>query len=113
MRERSSSSAILSTLKVGVGFGSPFLDKCVLLWRFFAMAYLSQCLFYRLLPHFLSTKLLTPARLTNIVVLSKKILFPNGYPGPPPVVPTLEEQAALRSNLERRLMELIPSTCGA
>jgi hypothetical protein len=45
---------------------------------------------------------------TKIVLQSKKVLFPNGYPGPPPVDPTPEEQVILREQLEKRLFSLLP-----
>jgi hypothetical protein len=48
---------------------------------------------------------------TKIVLQSKKVLFPNGYPGPPPVDPTPEEQVLLREQLEKRLFNLLPCAC--
>ncbi|KAF9507428.1 hypothetical protein BS47DRAFT_1398620 [Hydnum rufescens UP504] len=92
MRDRATGSAILSILEIIAGFSRPFLDEFV---------HLS-------LRNGSYAPLLTPPRLTRIVVLSKKILFPDGYPGPPPIVPTPEEQESLRLALERRLTELIP-----
>lgn len=49
-----------------------------------------------------------PPLFTKIVIESKKSLFPNGYPGPPPIVPTLEEQVINREELEKRLFDLVP-----
>lgn len=49
-----------------------------------------------------------PSIFTKIVVQSKKVLFPNGYPGPPPVDPTPEEQVILREQLEKRIFNLVP-----
>lgn len=62
----------------------------------------------RLLVHTLSTSLLNPSRATSLIVLSKNILFPNGYPGPPPIIPSRAEQALLREGVERRIEELVP-----
>ncbi|TFK30652.1 hypothetical protein FA15DRAFT_662669 [Coprinopsis marcescibilis] len=44
-------------------------------------------------------RFLSPIFILNIVRLSKRTLFPNGYPGPQPVEPTPEEQAELRQIL--------------
>jgi hypothetical protein len=57
---------------------TPFLDK----------------LLPYLLRHFLS-----PTFILNITRLSKRTMFPNGYPGPPPMEPTPEEQAQIRAKL--------------
>ena len=46
----------------------------------------------------------------TVVRLSKQTLFPNGYPGPPPVDPTAEEQVVLREQLVKRITEWLPST---
>jgi hypothetical protein len=52
----------------------------------------------KLLPHLLSD-FLSPALILTITKTAKRTLFPNGYPGPPPVDPSLEEQAELRARL--------------
>ena len=65
--------------------------------------------FLRALPYFLYNHALSTSRLTQIIVLSKKTLFPNGYPGPPPPDPTIEEQIILRERLETRLLTILPS----
>lgn len=52
----------------------------------------------KLLPHLLYATL-SPAFILNLVRLSKRTLFPNGYPGPPPIEPTVEEQLAVRERL--------------
>lgn len=52
----------------------------------------------KLLPHLLYATL-SPGFFLNLVRLSKKTMFPNGFPGLPPVEPTVEEQAALRRKL--------------
>ncbi|KAG8921021.1 hypothetical protein FRC02_000484 [Tulasnella sp. 418] len=66
----------------------------------------------KLIPYIVHKHVLTPSVLSKIITESTKTLFPesnNGYPGPPPVVPTPEEQVDLRQNVELRLKELIPS----
>ncbi|PPQ98871.1 hypothetical protein CVT24_003502 [Panaeolus cyanescens] len=57
---------------------SPFLDK--------------------LLPHMLHS-FLSPQFLLNTTRIAKRTMFPNGYPGPPPIEPTPEEQAEIRAKL--------------
>ncbi|KAF9454917.1 hypothetical protein P691DRAFT_654969 [Macrolepiota fuliginosa MF-IS2] len=52
----------------------------------------------KLLPHLLYTTL-SPGFILNLVRLSKRTMFPNGYPGPPLIEPTAEEQMALREKL--------------
>ena len=52
----------------------------------------------RLVPHLLMTSL-NSAFVLNTTRLAKRILFPNGYPGPPYEDPTLEEQTAIRAKL--------------
>lgn len=51
---------------------------------------------------------ITPARITQIVATFKKDLFPNGYPSPPPIDPTREEQVIMQEQLETRLLDLLP-----
>jgi len=52
----------------------------------------------KLLPHLLSD-FLSPALILTTIKTAKRTLFPNGYPGPPPVDPSPEEQAELRARL--------------
>ncbi|KAF9455561.1 PXA domain-containing protein, partial [Collybia nuda] len=59
---------------------------------------LSASFLDRLLPHLLRS-FFSPAFLLNITRISKRTLFPNGYPGPPPIEPTPEEQAEVRARL--------------
>ncbi|CAE6454197.1 unnamed protein product [Rhizoctonia solani] len=60
----------------------------------------------RLIPFMLS-RAISPTSLTNAIQAGKKALFPNdGWPGPAPVEPTIEEQLLLREQLEGRLSEL-------
>ncbi|KAF9535806.1 PXA domain-containing protein [Crepidotus variabilis] len=76
---RFASSIIYTTLCMLCALFTSFLDK--------------------LLPHMLYT-FLSPLFILNTVKTAKKTLFPNGYPGPPPVEPTLEEQMEMRRKLE-------------
>ena len=62
----------------------------------------------RLLPYLLYTRLLAPASLAGIVRAARRALFPEGWPAPPPVDPTPEEQAAMRAAVRRRLGERVP-----
>ncbi|KAI9512633.1 PXA domain-containing protein [Russula earlei] len=80
-----------------------------------ALVFLSDALisafasfFDRLLPLFLYTTVLTPAQITALVSAAKNSLFPNGYPAQSPPDPTPEEQTVLRSDVLRRLAQLIP-----
>ena len=51
-----------------------------------------------LLPYLL-TSLLSPSFILSTTRTAKRNLFPNGYPGPPPVEPSPEEQAEIQSRL--------------
>ncbi|TBU35052.1 PXA domain-containing protein [Dichomitus squalens] len=62
----------------------------------------------RLLPYLLYTHVLSPATLANTVRSANRALFPEGWPAPPPVDPTPEEQAEMRETLRRRLAERVP-----
>ncbi|KAJ7139874.1 PXA domain-containing protein [Mycena epipterygia] len=75
---RMASSSITHTLSLLLVFFAPFLD--------------------RLLPYLLS-QALSPKLLLTITRNAKRTLFPNGYPAPPPVDPTPEEQAQMRARL--------------
>ena len=77
-RDRFSSTIIFTTLSMIATSMTPFLDK--------------------LLPHLLSD-FLSPALILNVTKTAKRTLFPNGYPAPPPVDPSPEEQAELRARL--------------
>ena len=46
--------------------------------------------------------------LANIVRSARRALFPEGWPGPPPVDPTPEEQVEMRAAVRRRLLERVP-----
>jgi len=52
----------------------------------------------KLLPHMLYA-FLSPTFVLHTTRTAKKVLFPNGYPGPQPIDPTVEEQAELRRRL--------------
>lgn len=77
-RNRFAATLFLTTLSMASSSMTPFLDK--------------------LLP-FLLQRFLSPSFILNITRLSKRTLFPNGYPGPPPTEPSPEEQAAIRAKL--------------
>ncbi|TDL28558.1 hypothetical protein BD410DRAFT_834636 [Rickenella mellea] len=89
MRERAASNAALNCVELTTSFINPFLD--------------------RLLPHLLYSHTLTASRLLDISRISKNTLFPNGYPGPPPIDPTVEEQLLLKEQLVQLLEERIPA----
>jgi hypothetical protein len=61
----------------------------------------------RLLPYLLEQHLNAKLGI-KVVDLLERILFPNGYPGPPPVDPTPDEAKALDSALRQRVDELVP-----
>lgn len=64
----------------------------------------------RLLPYLLYTHILSYTRLMDIVRLARVALFPEGWPAPPPVDPTPEQQVLMREELGRRLLECTPGT---
>ncbi|KAK0465361.1 PXA domain-containing protein [Desarmillaria tabescens] len=97
LHDRYASSVIVTTISMLASFFTPFLD--------------------RLLPYLLG-KILSPALLLNIVRTGKRTLFPNGYPAPPPVDPTPEEQAEIYAKLiawrgKGGLSHLIPILLGS
>ncbi|KAG1874267.1 PXA domain-containing protein [Suillus tomentosus] len=63
----------------------------------------------RLLTHLLYTRILCASSILFVLRLSKHTLFPNGYPGPPPIDPTPEEQIIIHQQLVRRLREQVPA----
>jgi hypothetical protein len=63
----------------------------------------------RLLTHLLYTRVLCASSILFVLRLSKRTLFPNGYPGPPPIDPTPEEQIIIHQQLLRRLREQVPA----
>lgn len=63
----------------------------------------------RLLCYLLYTHVLSAPSLLSVVRLSKRTLFPNGYPGPPPVDPTAEEQVVIREELVKRISTQMPA----
>ena len=75
---RFTASILLTLLSMLTTAFAPFLDK--------------------LLPHLLSS-FLSPLSVLHVTRTAKNTMFPNGYPGPPPIEPTPEEQAALRESL--------------
>ncbi|GBE78161.1 predicted protein [Sparassis crispa] len=85
---RSTALALAYTLSLPLTALSPFLS--------------------RLLPYLLYTHVLSVDRVTDIVRIARRALFPEGWPIPPPVDPTPEEQTALREELGRRLLASVP-----
>ncbi|KAF8845426.1 hypothetical protein BDN67DRAFT_1065284 [Paxillus ammoniavirescens] len=63
----------------------------------------------KLLSHFLYTHVLSAPSMLSIIRLSKSTLFPHGYPGPPPIDPTPEEQFIIRQQLVKRMAERFPA----
>jgi len=78
LQDRAASTTLLATARLLAGFSSSFLD--------------------RLLPHLVMAQL-SPTFILSTTRTAKRTLFPNGYPGPPPVEPTPEEQAEIRARL--------------
>ncbi|KIK26504.1 hypothetical protein PISMIDRAFT_8866 [Pisolithus microcarpus 441] len=64
--------------------------------------------FFSLLSYVLYNRVLSFPSILSLVRLSKRTLFPNGYPGPPPVDPTPEEQVMIRRRLIRRVSGMLP-----
>ncbi|KAI0336012.1 hypothetical protein GY45DRAFT_1350311 [Cubamyces sp. BRFM 1775] len=62
----------------------------------------------RLLPYLLYAHVLCAPTLASIVRAARRALFPEGWPAPPPVDPTPEEQVEMRERLRRRIGEAIP-----
>ena len=61
----------------------------------------------------LYTYVLSTSSILAVVRLSKRTLFPNGHPGPPPVDPTAEEQVVIREELVKRIAERLPAPARA
>ncbi|KZT41362.1 hypothetical protein SISSUDRAFT_1017588 [Sistotremastrum suecicum HHB10207 ss-3] len=92
LRNRNTSTAVLSLSYRIVRFLDPFLN--------------------RLIPYLFYTYV-TPEFLLKVVRLSKTTLFPNnGYPGPPFEEPSVEEQMDIRFQLEERLLQVMPGFLG-
>ncbi|KAF7306701.1 PXA domain-containing protein [Mycena indigotica] len=88
------SSIMHPLLLLAVSF-TPFLDRQVATLPFDASA---DVVNPRLLPYLLM-QALSPKLLLTTIRNAKRTLFPNGYPAPPPIDPTLEEQAQMRARL--------------
>ncbi|KAF8559416.1 hypothetical protein OG21DRAFT_1503318 [Imleria badia] len=67
-----------------------------------------QTFMNKLLCYLLYSHVLSASALLSAVRVSKRTLFPNGYPGPPPVDPTAEEQVVIREEVVKRLAERVP-----
>ncbi|KIJ68760.1 hypothetical protein HYDPIDRAFT_81487 [Hydnomerulius pinastri MD-312] len=63
----------------------------------------------KLFSHLLYSRVLSASSILSIVRISKRTLFPNGYPGPPPIDPTPEEQVVIRQQLIKRITERFPA----
>ncbi|KAI0048407.1 hypothetical protein FA95DRAFT_1605272 [Auriscalpium vulgare] len=92
LRTRFASNALLVLLSMLTSVTSPFLN--------------------RLLPHLLYTRFLCAPFITQVLITSKRALFPNGYPAPPPPDPSPEEELALRAALARRVASILPGPLG-
>jgi hypothetical protein len=88
MKARFASASVLSFIEIAAVFAAPYFDRYA--------------------PYVLERRVFTATLLHKIIVLGKKQLFPNGWPGPPPVDPTPEEQVVIRESLEIRLSGLFP-----
>ncbi|KAF8604991.1 hypothetical protein BDV93DRAFT_521881 [Ceratobasidium sp. AG-I] len=85
-KNRLPASALLFLLRLASKVGQPWLN--------------------RLVPFVLS-RAISPSSLTHVIQTLKRTLFPNdGWPGPTPADPTVEEQLLIREQLEERLREL-------
>ncbi|KAG6911788.1 hypothetical protein DXG01_000034 [Tephrocybe rancida] len=71
-------TTLLTTTRLAADFSSSFLD--------------------RLLPHLLEAQF-SPTFILTTTHTAKRTLFPNGYPGPPVVEPSPDEQAETRARL--------------
>lgn len=89
VRERMATTAIFDILETLLRLVSNFTD--------------------RFLVYMLQTHVVTEQRMIHIVKLSKQTLFPNGYPGPPPDIPTPEQQAITKEQVIRQIEGKIPS----
>ncbi|KAG2345260.1 hypothetical protein BDR05DRAFT_908607 [Suillus weaverae] len=89
MHERFATSAVMHMLCMICAATTPFMD--------------------RLLTHLLYTRILCASSILFVLRLSKRTLFPNGYPGPPSIDPTPEEQIIIHQQLLRRLREQVPT----
>ncbi|KAG5648148.1 hypothetical protein DXG03_006102 [Asterophora parasitica] len=78
LHQRTASTILLTTAHLVTDFSTSFLD--------------------RLLPHLLKHQL-SPAFILSTTRTAKRTFFPNGYPGPPAIEPTPEEQAEIRARL--------------
>ncbi|KAG2370207.1 PXA domain-containing protein [Suillus spraguei] len=89
VHERFATSAVMHTLCMICAATTPFMD--------------------RLLTYLLYTRILCASSLIFVLRLSKRTLFPSGYPGPPVIDPTPEEQIIIHQQLLRRLREQVPA----
>jgi hypothetical protein len=108
MQQRAATNAMLTIARACAGFSSPFIDRYNNMTLHATTNVLTWTLpDNRLVPYMLQAQMTAP-RIAEIVATSKKVLFPNGYPSPPPIDPALEEQVIMREQLETRLLDLLP-----
>ncbi|KLO13949.1 hypothetical protein SCHPADRAFT_939944 [Schizopora paradoxa] len=62
----------------------------------------------RLVDYASGKYILTEDTVLVAVKASKETLFPNGYPGPSPVIPTAEEQGVMREKVISQVLERVP-----
>lgn len=96
LQDRVASTVLLTTARLITDFSSSFIDRYILLLN--SLASRSHNFLHRLMPHLLMNQL-SPAFILSTTRTAKRTLFPNGYPGPPPIEPSLEEQAEIRARL--------------
>jgi hypothetical protein len=98
LQERVASAIMFATIRLFADFSTSFLDRSVL----FLPPSFPGCIlikvFYSLLPYLLAS-FLSPSFILSTTRTAKRTLFPNGYPGPPPIEPSPEEQAEIYSRL--------------
>jgi hypothetical protein len=102
MHDRFASNAVMSSVNLLSALFTPFLDRYVILHNSYPAH-----IYFSLLPHLIYTHVLSPARLLLLLRLTTNNLFPNGYPSPPPQIPTQAEQVQLRQALIHRLSDII------
>lgn len=109
VQDRLAATALVQLVSLFCCSFQTFMNRCVgSVCRFVC---LTTC--PRLLCYVLYTYMLSASSMLSVVRLSKRALFPNGYPGPPPVDPTAEEQVVIREELVKRIAERLPGLARA
>ncbi|EGO03136.1 hypothetical protein SERLA73DRAFT_85045 [Serpula lacrymans var. lacrymans S7.3] len=96
-------TVVFEVFSVRCRFASSALAHYISLLSFIFASFLN-----RLLSYLLYTQVLSSSSILSVLRLSKRTLFPYGYPGPPPVDPTPEEQIVIRQRLLERLGGRMP-----